>query len=125
VKRKFHPVLAKIRIKNPDKPKIFIKKNVKNHSYHQFYPVLAKVRINRGLLYYQNQTPKLRAEPKSISTRIMKHVCKARDRCRRTDKLSVLSEPLHTRRIGSYYLDPETSSVSSVFIARGYLRSNA
>jgi len=34
-----------------DEPKIFIKKNAKNHSYHQFYPVLAKIRINRGLLY--------------------------------------------------------------------------
>ena len=39
-------------LKNPDKLKIFIKKNVKNHSYHQFCPVLAKIRINRGLLYY-------------------------------------------------------------------------
>jgi len=36
---------------DPDKPKIFIKKNERNHSYHQFYPVLAKIRINRGLLY--------------------------------------------------------------------------
>jgi len=26
-------------LKNQDKPKIFIKKNVRNHSYHQFYPV--------------------------------------------------------------------------------------
>jgi len=42
-----------------------------------------------------------------------------------TDKLSVLSEPLHARRIGSYYLDAETFGVSSVFIARRYLRSNA
>jgi len=41
-----------------------------------------------------------------------------------TDKLSVLSEPRHARRIRSYYLVAETSSVSSVFIARGYLRSN-
>jgi len=45
-------------LKNRDKPKIFIKKNVRNHSYHQFYPVLAKIRINRirinwGLLYLQ------------------------------------------------------------------------
>jgi len=32
-------------LKNRDKPKIFIKKNVRNHSYHQFYPVLAKIRI--------------------------------------------------------------------------------
>ena len=37
-------------IKNPVKPKILVKKNDRNHSYHQFYPVLAKVRINRGLL---------------------------------------------------------------------------
>jgi len=29
-------------LKHPDKPKIFIKKNVRNHSYHQFYPVLAR-----------------------------------------------------------------------------------
>jgi len=36
---------------DPDKPNIFIKKNVRNHSYHQFYPVLAKIRINQGLLY--------------------------------------------------------------------------
>jgi len=35
---------------NPDKPKIFIKKNVRNHSYYPFYPVLAKIQINRGLL---------------------------------------------------------------------------
>jgi len=39
--------------KNPDKLKIFIKKNVRNHSYHQIYPVLAKIRINRGLLYIE------------------------------------------------------------------------
>ena len=45
-----------------------------------------------------------------------------RGRCRLTDKLSVLSEPRHARWICSYYLDAETSSV---FIARGYLRSNA
>jgi len=35
---------------DPDKPKIFIKKNVRNHSYQQFCPVLVKIRINRGLL---------------------------------------------------------------------------
>jgi len=35
------------RLKNLDKPKIFIKKNVGNHSYHQFYLVLATIRINR------------------------------------------------------------------------------
>jgi len=31
-------------LKNPDKPKICMKNNVRNHSYHQFYPVLAKIR---------------------------------------------------------------------------------
>jgi len=46
-----------------------------------------------------------------------------RGRCRPTDKLSVLSEPCHARRICSYYLDAETSSISSVFVARGYLRA--
>jgi len=40
-KSRFYPVLATI----------FIKKNVRNHSYHRFYPVLAKIRINRDLLY--------------------------------------------------------------------------
>jgi len=30
---------------DPDKPKIFVKKNGRNHSYHQFYPVSAKIRI--------------------------------------------------------------------------------
>jgi len=49
-KSRFYPVLAKMRIKNPDKLKIFIKENVRNYWYHQFYPVLAKIRINRGLL---------------------------------------------------------------------------
>jgi len=47
-----------------------------------------------------------------------------RGRCRLSDKLSVLSDPRHARRICSYYFDAETSSVSSVFIARGCLRSN-
>jgi len=28
--------------------KIFIKKNVRNHSYHQFYPVLAKIRLTES-----------------------------------------------------------------------------
>jgi len=41
-------------LKNSDKPKIFMKKNVRNHSYHQFHPVLAKIRIDRGLLYKQH-----------------------------------------------------------------------
>jgi len=36
---------------DPDKPKIFVEKNVRNHSQHQSYPALAKIRINRGLLY--------------------------------------------------------------------------
>jgi len=44
-KSRFYPVLAMIRIKNPHKPKVFIKKNVRNHSHHQFYPVLAKIRF--------------------------------------------------------------------------------
>jgi len=44
-KSRFYPVLAKIRIKNPDKPKSFKKKNVRNHSYRQFCPVLVKIRI--------------------------------------------------------------------------------
>jgi len=39
---------------DPDKPKIFMKKNVRNHPYHQFYLVLVKIRINRGLLYFLN-----------------------------------------------------------------------
>ena len=40
-------------LKNPDKTQIFIKKNIRNYSYHKFYPVLAKIRINRVLLYFQ------------------------------------------------------------------------
>jgi len=44
--------------------------------------------------------------------------------CRLTDKLSILSEPRHVRRIHNY-IDAEMSSVSSVFIMRAYLRSNA
>ena len=44
---------------------------------------------------------------------------------RLVDKLSVLSEQRHVRRIRNYFLDAETGSVSSVFITRGYLRSNA
>jgi len=46
-------------LKNPDKPKSYIKKNVRNHSYHRFYPDLAKIRINRGLLYLRAQAAKL------------------------------------------------------------------
>jgi len=38
-------------LKNPDKLKIFIKKNIRNHSYHQFYLILVKICINRGSLY--------------------------------------------------------------------------
>jgi len=38
---------------DPDKSKVFIKKNIRNHSYHKFYPVLAKIRINRVLLYFR------------------------------------------------------------------------
>ena len=69
----------------------------------------------------QRWEPNLKAlayEPWNMSVRL-------RGRCRLTDKLSVLSKPLHARRIGNCYLDAETSSVSSIFIARGYLRSNA
>jgi len=40
-------------LKNPDKSNIFIKKNERNHSYHQFYPVLPKIRFNQGLLYFK------------------------------------------------------------------------
>jgi len=47
-----------------------------------------------------------------------------RCRCWLIDKLSALSELRHVRRIRNYYLDAETSNGSSVFIARGYLRSN-
>ena len=65
--------------------------------------------LNRKALAY---------EPWNMSVRL-------RGRCRPTDQLSVLSEPRHARRIGCYYLVAETSSVSSVFIARGYLGSNA
>jgi len=45
-KSRFSPVLAKI----------FIKKNVRNHSYHQFCPVLVKIRINRELLYLKQNS---------------------------------------------------------------------
>ena len=47
-KRRFYPVLAKIRLEDLDKPKILVKKNVKNHSYHQFYPVLTKIRLTES-----------------------------------------------------------------------------
>jgi len=48
-------ILSGIGLNNLDEPKIFIKKNVRNHPYHQFYLVLAKIWINwiqikRGLL---------------------------------------------------------------------------
>ena len=36
-KSRFYPVLAKIRIKNPNKPNVFINNNVRNHSYHKFW----------------------------------------------------------------------------------------
>jgi len=42
----FYLVLAKSGLKNLVKPKILIKKNVRNHMYHQFYLVLAKIQIN-------------------------------------------------------------------------------
>jgi len=43
--------VGEVRIK---KPKIFMKKNERNYSYHQFYPVLPKIRFDRGLLYIKN-----------------------------------------------------------------------
>jgi len=57
-------------------------------------------------------------EPWNMSVRL-------RGRCWLADKFGLLSEQIDSRRSGSYYLDAETSSVSSIFIARGYLRSNA
>jgi len=36
---------------DPDKPKVFVKKNGRNYSYHEFHTVWAKIQINRGLLY--------------------------------------------------------------------------
>jgi len=38
---------------DPDKLRIFRKKNVRNHSYHQIYLVLAKIQIHQGLLYFE------------------------------------------------------------------------
>jgi len=57
-------------------------------------------------------------EPLNISVTL-------RGRCWLTDKLSVSSEPRHVGRIRKHCLDAGTSSVSSVFIARDDLRSNA
>ena len=50
-------------LKNPYKPKIFIKKNVRNHSCHQLYPVLAKMWINRGSLYFHRFLGDVNASP--------------------------------------------------------------
>ena len=69
---------------------------------------------------------KLRAGPKSIGIYEPLNIsARLRGCCRLTDKPSVLFELRHAMQNRSYYLDAETSSVSSVFIARGYLRSNA
>jgi len=46
-------------------------------------------------------------EPWNISVRLRGH-------CSLTDKLSVLSEALHARRIRSYYLDAEMTSGSNM-----------
>ena len=76
--------------------------------------------------YYQNKTPKAeRRTEKHWHTIPLNISIRLRGPCRLTDKLSVLSEPRHVTPIGSHYLVAETSSVSSVFIKRGYLRSNA
>jgi len=48
-----------------------------------------------------------------------------RGRFRLTDKLSVLYKPRRAKKIRGYHIDAETSSVSSGFITRGYLQSNA
>ena len=76
--------------------------------------------------YYQNKTPKAeRRTEKHWHTILLNISIRLRGPCRLTDKLSVLSEPRHVTPFGSHYLVAETSSVSSVFITRGYLRSNA
>ena len=67
---------------------------------------------------WESNRKALSYEPWNMSFRLRGH-------CRPSDKLSVLSEPLHARWIGNYYLDAETSSVTSVFIVWGYLKSNA
>jgi len=56
-------------------------------------------------------------EPSNVSVRL-------RGRCLLGGKLSVLSEPRYAKRIRTHCVDAETSSLSSVFIARGYLSSN-
>jgi len=63
-------------LKNPDKPQINIKKNVRNHSYHQFYPFVAKIRmnrirINRGLLYLNTIARNIRT-PERFKTSLTK-----------------------------------------------------
>jgi len=79
------------------------------------------MKLYRNCLYLSSLKIYLRKalayEPLNISVRLQGRFCL-------TDKSSVLSEPRHARRIRSNYLDSETSSVSSVYIARGYLRSS-
>jgi len=67
-------------LKNPDKPKIFIKKNVRNHSYQQFYPALAKIRINRGLLYCKKIFDHLPGHIWTVKVLIGKNVTTAGDK---------------------------------------------
>ena len=47
---------------------------------------------------------KLRAEPKSLGIRALNLSVRLRSRCPLTDKLRILPEPRHARRIRSYYL---------------------
>jgi len=35
-------------LKNPDKPNVFIKKNIRNHSYHQFYLVSVRSGLTKS-----------------------------------------------------------------------------
>ena len=75
--------------------------------------------------YYQNETPKVESRTEkhwhtSPKTRLLRYEVVADSMLN-----SVLCAPRHNRLIGNYYLVAETSSVSSVFVARGYLRSNA
>ena len=57
-KTRFYLVLTKIQFKKIWlSQRFFIKKNIRNISYHQFYLVLPKIQIyriqiNRGLLYF-------------------------------------------------------------------------
>jgi len=56
----------------------------------------------KGWILVQQLLLKRNSEPKSIGIRAIKHVFRLRGRWRLTDTHSVISEPLHARRIGSY-----------------------